>query len=501
MNDRRRAGILLHPTSLPGPTGRGDLGPAAYAFVDWLAQAGVQTWQVLPLQPPGFGGSPYAATSAFAGDPLLISPDQLSTDGWLTEDDLGQRPSAPEGTVSEDHDDWRRGCLRRAWQRFRDDADPAGQEQLQAFRAEQGYWLDDHALFIALKDAHGGGAFWGCWPEALQRHLPHALGAARREHAEAIAVEVFAQFLFDQQWSALRAHARSRGVELVGDLPIFVARDSSDAWARPELFLFDAAGEPQVVAGVPPDSFSEDGQLWGNPLYDWAIHARTGYGWWIERTRRALQLADVVRIDHFRGFASYWEIPVEAETAAAGRWVPGPGMALFDAIRGALGEVPVVAEDLGELTDDVPILLEASGFPGMRILQFAFYDDDPLHPFKPENHVEACVVYPGTHDNETTAGWFETIDDATRARYLRAVEAAGGDAAQPVWGMIVMALASPAFLAVVPAQDLLGLGNEARINTPAVAEGNWRWRLLPGALDAALATRLRTQIEAHGRRA
>jgi 4-alpha-glucanotransferase len=503
MDLTRTSGVLLHPTSLPGPHGRGDLGPAAYAFLTDLARAGQRVWQVLPVGPPGYGGSPYAGSSAFAGDTLLISPELLVDDGLLAADDLVGAPELPEGQVSDDGSDWRRALLARAWGRFQEGARDEDRSALAAFRRREAYWLEDYALFVALKAHHGGGAFWTCWPRDLWRALPHAVRAARREHAPAIEQEVFSQWLFDRQWRRLRDHARELGVQVVGDLPIYVARDCADVWQRPELFELGPDGEPTAVAGCPPDAFAEDGQLWGNPLYDWPLHARTAYAWWIERTRRALDLADVVRIDHFRGFASYWEVPAADETAKDGNWIDGPRMALFDAIRAALGdELPIVAEDLGEVTPDVPELLEATGFPGMRIMQFAFYDDDPEHTFKLENHVEGCVVYTGTHDNETTAGWYAALDDEARTRVQTALGATDPDALTPhdvAWGLIGMVQASPAYLAIIPAQDLLGLDNAARMNFPGKDEGNWGWRLLPGQLTEQVWDRLRALSREHGR--
>ena len=323
-----------------------------------------------------------------------------------------------------------------------------------------------------------------------------ALRRAKEELAVPIRDEVFAQYLFHEQWQALRRFAWLNGVKILGDLPIFVARDSSDVWARPELFELGADGEPTVVAGVPPDAFTEDGQLWGNPLYDWKVQARTGYAWWIERLRHELRRTDLVRIDHFRGFASYWEVPADAETARDGQWVPGPGMQLFGAIRDVLGELAVVAEDLGYITDDVRELLRESGFPGMKVLQFAFYEDDPEHEYLPENHDERSVVYTGTHDNETTAGWWEGLEAPVKER----VRARIGADADPVWGLIELAYGSPGFLALIPAQDALGLGNEARMNTPGRPAGNWGWRLLPGQLDPDVLARLRALSEKHGRR-
>lgn len=493
MDLSRRSGVLLHPTSLPGPYGRGDLGPEAFAFVDWLQAAGQRTWQVLPLGPPGYGGSPYAALSAFAGDALLISPERLLEEGLLTRVDLADAPAAPAGRVSEECERWRRGVIARAAERFLAEAGATERAELAAFRAANAYWLEDYALYTALKEAHQGAAYWEGWPDGLRRHLPRALGPAREAHAAAVAREEVLQLLLARQWGRLREHARARGVELIGDIPIFVARDSADVWSRPELFLLDGAGEPTVVAGVPPDLFSEDGQRWGNPLYDWRIHARTAYAWWIERIGNELGRSDLLRIDHFRGFASYWEVPAHAPTAREGTWVTGPREELFAAVREALGEVPVVAEDLGYITPDVTELLAATRFPGMRILQFAFYEDDPAHPFLPENHPVESVVYTGTHDNQTTAGWWAGLEGPVRARVARRV-----DPGDPVWGLIDLALGSAAFLAVIPAQDLLELDDGARMNSPGTERGNWTWRL-ERPLETRLAERLRARALAHRR--
>lgn len=494
LQESRLSGVLLHPTSLPGPLGRGDLGPAAHAFLEDLAAAGQGVWQVMPLHPPGYGGSPYAGGSAFAGDPLLISPELLVEDGLLEPKDLDAAPRFPEGRLSHESDRPRRRLLRRAWERFQTLGSAEERQALAAFRERESYWLEDWALFAAVKEAHDQRAFWEWPPARLRRALPGERRAALHTHRDAVEAEVFYQHLFFRQWGRLRRRAHQLGIKIMGDVPIFVARDSADVWAHPELFCLDAAGELEVQAGVPPDAFSDDGQLWGNPLYDWKVHARTAWAWWIERLRTALALTDLVRIDHFRGFASYWEVPIGEPTARGGRWVPGPRMALFRALRGALGEdLPIVAEDLGELTPDVPELLEASGLPGMKVLQFA-WDADPDHPFKPENYDANCVVYTGTHDNETTAGWWTHQEDEVQQRVLARVGAAG-----PVWGLIELALASRACLAIVPAQDLLELGNEARMNHPGRANGNWSWRLLPGQLDRERLARLRALTERHGR--
>lgn len=493
MDYSRRAGVLLHPTQLPGPFGRGDLGAEARTFVDQLASAGVKTWQVLPLGPPGYGGSPYAARSAFAGDAALVSPLRLVEEGLLSPSDLADAPAWEEGAVHAEAESFRLDLLARAFQTFRADATAAQRSALDEFRAAEGHWLEDFALFEALKREHGYRAFWEWAPNLRRLLLAAERRAAVAERHEAVEREVFAQWLFQEQWSGLRRYAQARGVEVFGDAPIFVAKDSADVWAHPELFSLDAMGEPKVVAGVPPDGFSEDGQLWGNPLYDWEVHARTGYAWWVERTRRLQGLCDLIRLDHFRGFASYWEVPADAPTARTGRWVPGPGIALFRALEEALGALPLVAEDLGEITPDVDELLEASGYPGMRIVQFAYYEDEPEHAFRPENHVVRSVAYTGTHDNQTSAGWYAGLDEATRAR-------AALDPADPVGELVRRTLASPAFLAVIPAQDLLGLDDSARTNAPGEPEGNWTWRLRPGQLDAAALERLGALTAEHGRR-
>lgn len=492
MDLTRRAGVLLHPTQLPGPYGRGDLGAPARAFVDQLASAGVGIWQVLPLGPPGYGGSPYAARSAFAGDAALISPERLREEGWLSEADLEDAPDWPEGEVHPEAEAYRLGLVARAFEAFDQRATPAQRAELASYRAAEAHWLEDFALFEALKTEHGMQAFWDWEPRYRRLLLSHERAAVTAEREQAVAREVFAQWQFQRQWSSLRDYAASRGVQIFGDAPIFVAKDSADVWAHPELFSLDAAGEPLVVAGVPPDGFSEDGQLWGNPLYDWAVHARTGYAWWIERTRRLQALCDLIRLDHFRGFASYWEVPACAETAREGKWVPGPGAQLFQAIEAALGEVPLIAEDLGEITPDVEVLLEETGYPGMRIVQFAYYDDEADHTFRPENHVEACVAYTGTHDNQTSAGWWKDLDECARERACL-------DADDPVGDLIQRTLGSKAFLAVIPAQDLLRLGDEARTNAPGCAEGNWIWRLRPGQLDEGVLADLRGLCETHGR--
>ncbi len=487
MRLNRASGILLHLTSLPGPYGIGDLGPAARRFVDFLEQTGCSVWQVLPLGPTGFGDSPYATFSAFAGNPYLISPDDLVVEGLLTEDDLAQRPEFPAHRV--DYGaviPYKLALLDRAYARFRAGVRPDLQETFAAFRQAEAAWLEDFALFMALKEAHGG-APWNTWPEPLRRRDPDALAQARRDLAEAIEKQAFRQFLFFRQWEGLQEYAHARQVYLLGDVPIFVAYDSADVWAHPELFYLDDQGNPTVVAGVPPDYFSATGQRWGNPLYRWDVHRQTGYGWWLDRLRMALRTVDLIRLDHFRGFAGYWEVPAEEPTAVNGRWRPGPGEDFFHTVFRELGDVPLIAEDLGEITPDVIALRDAFGLPGMKILVFAF-DSGPDNPFLPHHYTPNAVVYTGTHDNDTVVGWWQRASEAERdfcRRYL------GTDGQDIAWDLIRAAWASVAVLAIAPMQDLLRLDNSARMNYPGREGGNWAWRMAPDALGDDLRRALR----------
>ena len=498
MNIGRASGILLHPTSLPGQRGIGTLGVEARRFVDFLAAAGQRVWQVLPLSPTGYGDSPYQALSAFAGNPLLVDLDQLVEDGLLPRTELATAPAFPGDRVDfERVIPFARGALARAFDLL-GSAPAAERGAFETFCHGHRAWLDDFALFAALKDAHEGVA-WVAWDPAVARRESAALRAWTARLAREIEATKFVQFLFFRQWAALRDYAHGRGVRLMGDVPIFVAHDSADVWARPDLFDLGPDGHPGVVAGVPPDYFSATGQLWGNPLYRWDLIAAEGYRWWIERFRATFSLLDLVRLDHFRGFEAYWEIPWPAETAMHGRWVKGPGEALFEAVRDALGELPIVAENLGVITPEVEALRTRFGFPGMAILQFAFGTDPQAPTFRPHAYARDRVVYTGTHDNDTALGWWtgkgagdstRTADDVAREhefarRYL------GTDGAEMHWVLIRAVLASVADLAMVPLQDLLGLGSEARMNVPGKATGNWRWRCRPGVLDHRLAARLR----------
>jgi 4-alpha-glucanotransferase len=499
----RKSGVLLHPTSLPGPHGIGELGNEALRFLDFLAGAGQRLWQVLPLGPTGYGDSPYQCFSAFAGNPLLISLDALVEQGLLRRQDVAHG-GFPAHEVDFGHViTFKAPQLERASRNGRSRADLRA--AFERFCAEEASWLDDFALFMTIKEAHGGVA-WTDWPEDVRSRQPRVLERWRHEHAEAIRAKQFAQFLFFSQWKAVKDACRTRGITVMGDIPIFVAHDSSDVWAHPELFRLRRDGRPEVVAGVPPDYFSATGQLWGNPLYRWDEMARTGYRWWIDRFRAALRLVDMVRLDHFRGFEAYWEIPAGESTAVNGRWVKGPGAALFEALRRELGRLPVVAENLGVITPEVEALRETFDFPGMAILQFAWGSDPQGSTFIPHNFSRHRVVYTGTHDNDTTVGWWTAgVGDSTRTaeeveneRHFARVYM-NTDGREIHWDFIRTVLASVAELAIVPAQDLLGLGSEARMNLPGRPGGNWRWRYTADQLTPEIQRRLREMTEVYGR--
>jgi 4-alpha-glucanotransferase len=490
----RAAGVLLHPTSLPGPFGVGDVGPEALRFLRWAQEAGQRLWQVLPLGPTGAGDSPYGTLSAFAGNPLLVSPDALAEEGFLTAEAVRAEAGPPGGTADFAAARARKErLLREAWARAR--RDPRRREELDSYRrgAAQAPWLRDWALFSALKEKHGGSP-WTRWPEDLSRRDPGALRSAETELAGEVAFHEFVQFLFSRQWTRIREEAAARGIAILGDVPIYVVLDSADAWVNQELFALDAAGSPELVAGVPPDYFSETGQLWGYPLYRWDRMEESGFAWWVERLRRNRELADVLRIDHFRGFAGYWAVPAGERTAVNGRWIPGPGRKLFDRLAAELGALDLVAEDLGTITPDVEALREELRIPGMKVLQFAFSEDDSPH--LPHNHAPESVAYTGTHDNDTTRGWFETAGPEERRR-LR--DYLGSDAESAVGDLIRAAYGSVAQRAVVPMQDLLELPSSARMNDPAVPAGNWTWRLAGPDLPDALAGRLRDMAALSGR--
>jgi 4-alpha-glucanotransferase len=494
----RSAGILLHPTCLPSRYGVGDLGPEAVAYVEWLAEAGVRWWQVLPLHPAGPGNSPYSAISTFAGNPWLISPELLIEDGLLEADDLADAPDFPPERIDfERLKPWKRELLGVAFARFRGQRRMDLLGEIAGFREAHASWLEDFALFLALRRAHGGAGWWD-WPRPLALREPAALDDWSRSHRDEIERVEFEQFLFFRQWAALQRAAEQAGVLILGDVPIFVSRDSADVWARPELFLLDEEREPTVVAGVPPDYFSETGQLWGNPLYDWNRLANDGFGWWVDRLRHTLAMVDTVRLDHFRGFAAHWEVPADDDVATNGRWVPGPGRAFFDAVAQALGGLPFVAEDLGEITADVVELRQQLGLPGMAILQFAF-DPAQRSLFIPYALERDLVVYTGTHDNNTAVGWY--WEDASLRERDLVRRYCGSDGREIHWDLVRLAMASVADLAIVPHQDLVGLGSDCRMNTPSVAEGNWRFRIKPWMLGEGVKGRLADLIWTYGRAA
>ncbi len=495
MSDRA-AGLLLHPTSLPGVHGIGDLGPAAERFLGWAQAAGMSVWQVLPLGPTGVGNSPYNALSAFAGNPLLVSAESLADEGLLARDAVpAPAPGDPAHVDFADVAARKTRMLRASWEHFRRFAPEAARRDLETFEGspEQVGWLEDWTLYVALKERQGGRA-WLEWDEALRRREPGALEAARRELADERAFHRYVQFLFFRQWARIRQAARARGIRILGDLPIYVALDSADVWSAPEEFHLDGGLRPTAVAGVPPDYFSETGQLWGNPLYRWDRMQADGFSWWVRRMRANARLADLVRLDHFRGFAAYWEVPAGEPTAVRGRWVPGPGEPLFETLIAALPGFPIVAEDLGLITPDVDRLRRRFGFPGMKILQFAFEGGDSDH--LPHRLERGTLVYTGTHDNDTSRGWYRKLPAAQRDRVLAYL---GGTARGVVRGMIRAAYTSVAWLAVVPLQDVLELGADARMNTPGEAGGNWTWRAVPGDLTEDRAAWLRELTEVSGR--
>jgi len=495
--DYRASGLLLHVTSLPSPYGIGDVGPSAVAWIDRLHEAGQRWWQALPLGPTGYGNSPYQLLSSFAGNSLLISPD------WLIEDELVRASDYAGSSFSAtavDFDGVKRfkyALLERAWNNYRGGARSDLRLDFERFGQDQAHWLDDYALFRALKARYDGASYLE-WPEDLVRRTPAALDQARRDLASQMDQIRFAQFLLFRQGARLKAHARAKGVRLIGDLPFFVSPDSSDVWAHPELFLLDARHRPRVVAGVPPDYFSSQGQRWGNPIYDWDELAARGYGWCIDRVGALLAHVDAIRLDHFRAFAAAWHVPAGAPTAQSGRWVPGPGADFFVAVEKALGALPFLAEDLGIITPDVVSLREAFRLPGTRVLQFAF-DGHPDNPYLPDNYVPNTVVYTGTHDNPTTRGWYEDLPEAERQNLWRYLKRASGTSADAAPALLHLAWSSAAALAIAPFQDVLNLGKDARMNQPGTAEGNWRWRYTEAMPAASALEALRDSTRASAR--
>jgi 4-alpha-glucanotransferase len=484
---RRRAGVLLHPTSLPGGDGYGDLGPDAYAFVDFLVSTHHSVWQTLPLGPPHDGGSPYQCLSAHAGNTRLISAARLAERGWLSAD-AGSRSAG--ASPAKRH----RALLKNAFDTFRSSASVADREAFARFTNEHSHWLEDYVLYLVLRETHAPKA-WTAWPAPLRDRDAAALERARKDFGESLARARFAQFVFFCQWGELKRYANERGVLIFGDMPIFASHDSADVWAHREYFFLNEDGSPRAVAGVPPDYFSATGQRWGNPLYRWDRIQAEGFRWWIERLRSQLELFDLLRIDHFRGFESYWEIPAEEPTALRGRWVKAPGTALFEALRAHFGSPPLVAEDLGVITPEVEALRDRYGFPGMKILQFAF-DGTPGNPYLPHAHSVHCVVYTGTHDNDTTLGWFDSLSEEQQ-RYV--LEYLGLPQDPMPWPLIRCALASVAKLVIIPMQDLLALGSEGRMNKPSTLEGNWKWRFRWEQLSPEKSSRLTRLVQLYGR--
>jgi 4-alpha-glucanotransferase len=478
----RASGVLLHVTSLPSPYGVGDVGPAALEWIDRLHGAGQRWWQALPLGPTGYGDSPYQPQSSFAGNVLLISPDWLIEDGLLRRGDTEHRPGSAAAVDYDAVIPFKHRVLHAAWANYSAGARPDLRGHFAEFCAEHAHWLDDYALFRALKARYEGRHYLE-WPAELVEREPAAIAQARRDLTSHVDQIRFAQFLLLRQAERLKAHAHAKGVRLIGDLPFFVSPDSSDVWANPELFLLDAHRRPRFVAGVPPDYFSAEGQLWGNPVYDWDTLRRTGYRWCIDRVRALLTHVDAIRLDHFRGFAAAWHVPAGAPTARAGQWVPGPGAEFFDAAQRELGVLPFIAEDLGLITRDVQVLRDQFGVPGTRVLQFAF-DGHPDNPYLPDNYVPNTVVYTGTHDNPTTRGWYEELPDGQQREPRHYLERHGEERGEAAAALMRLAWSSEAALAMAPLQDLLNLGKEARMNVPGRAAGNWRWRFTADMLSA-----------------
>ncbi|WP_066375201.1 4-alpha-glucanotransferase [Anabaena sp. CA = ATCC 33047] len=493
----RSSGVLLHPTSFPSRFGIGDLGLEAYKFIDFLRESYQQYWQVLPLGPTGYGNSPYACYSALAGNPMLISPERLQEQGFLSEEDFVNLPEFDACKVDYDRViPLKTELLKKACQNFQVKATPLQQKEFSGFCHSKAYWLDDYALFMALKDAHHGTS-WHTWEAELVKREPQAIEQVRQQLKAEIFYYKFVQYEFFRQWSELKTYANMSGVYIIGDIPIYVAQDSADVWAHPDIFCLDEdTMQPALMAGVPPDYFSATGQLWGNPVYNWDELKKQDFLWWLGRFEAMLDYVDVIRIDHFRGFEAFWAVPQGEETAINGEWVKAPGEELFDAIKQKLGKLPVLAEDLGVITPEVEALRDKYEFPGMKVLQFAF-GSDPGNPFLPFNYSRNFVVYTGTHDNDTTVGWFNSANDYEKQNLLLYLGCVSPEGIH--WDLIRLALSSIANQAIIPLQDILGLGTEARMNFPSVAEGNWDWRYEPKALTEQLSDRLKILTKLYGR--
>lgn len=495
LNFPRTSGILLHPTSLPGHYGIGELGREAFCFIDFLEKTAQSLWQVMPLGPTGYGDSPYACFSAFAGNPLLISLERLIDQGLLSIDDLKTAPHFPQNRVDFGAIiPWKMKILYKAYQNFRQDAQHFQRSEFDRFCLDQAFWLEDFALFMALKQVYLSA--WKDWPPEIARRDSNALHGAASDHADIVLSHKFYQYLFQNQWNDVRRYANQKGIRIIGDIPIFVAYDSTDVWARQDIFHLDENGKPTIVAGVPPDYFSKTGQLWGNPLYRWDVMKKSGFKWWIDRFKKNLELFDIIRLDHFRGFEAYWEVPADHKNAMNGKWVNAPGYELFETLKGAIGDVPIIAEDLGVITPEVEALRDAFGFPGMKILQFAF-GSGPDNPYLPHNYTQNCVVYTGTHDNDTSIGWYRNTSTPEEQDYIRRYT--GTDGSEIHWDMIRLAFSSEAHSAIVPMQDILGLDGSARMNFPGKPSGNWGWRFEFSQISESIQTRLKELTHLYGR--
>jgi len=495
---QRGSGVLCHITSLPSPYGIGDLGPGAYAFTDFLAASRQKIWQILPLNPTDLASdnSPYHSCSAFAFNPLLISPDLLIEDGLLTWSDVESIPDFAKERVEFDRViPFKKKILSVAYERFKERSDT---QEFESFCAEHSFWLDDYALFVTLKSGFQG-LPWNKWPPEIKRRHTAALKSAQTRYHDEVQRELFHQYIFWKQWRRLKRYCYGKGIQIIGDMPIYVVHDSSDLWTRPELFQLDGNGRPSVLAGVPPDYFSQTGQLWGNPLYRWDRMKKTRFDWWIGRVAHNLSLYDWVRIDHFRGFVGYWEIPAKEKTAVKGRWVKAPALDFFTTLKKRFRTLPLIAEDLGIITPDVKEIMILFGFPGMKVLLFAFGDDNPDHPYLPHTYEKNCIAYTGTHDNNTVKGWFQM--EAKPEERKRLFQYIGRTATDDDvhWELIKLGAVSEANNFIVPVQDIVGLGEEARMNRPATKQGNWRWRLRPDMLTSNLAEKLAGITDASGR--
>lgn len=499
MMNARKSGILMHITSLPASYGIGDLGPEAYRFADFLVRAKQAYWQVLPLHSTSIAcdNSPYNSISAFAGNTLLISPQLLVKEGLLSRKDLEPVPEFPEGYCDyQKVSIYKERIFRQAYGRFREKREYA--DTYRKFCSADSHWLDDYALFVIIKRQFKGKA-WSEWPAPLRDRAIEALAGIKDTFSEDIEKEKFLQYLFFRQWSSLKRYCSQKGIKLIGDIPIYVTYDSSDVWTNTGLFILDKDKKPSFASGVPPDYFSKTGQLWGNPVYRWEALKKTGYKWWIERFRHCFGLFDILRVDHFRGFVAFWQVSSREKTAIKGRWVKAPGEDFFRTLLKKFHGLPIIAEDLGIITPDVKKVMKEFGFPGMRILLFAFGEDNPYHPYLPHNFIPNCAVYTGTHDNNTIKGWFK--NDAGPKGKARLFDYLGHKVsyADINWELIKLAESSIANTVIIPIQDVLGLGDEARMNRPFLSKGNWKWRLSPHAIEPSIVNRLSKMTELEGR--